>query len=206
MQPREWAAALTAVLGDFLSNRAEPQALAERLRALADDLSPASQVQLRLVGTTDPPVPFPEATLTAQRAEREKLNAADVFAYWQRILGKPKALFTQERQSKVRARLREGYSVMMLCRAIDAVAASPFHRGENKGNREYVDLTLICQTGSKVEQFLEMGGAAPTAATPDSPVGELEELRRTASEQLRNGDPGYEKTQQKIRAMKARLG
>lgn len=201
MHPREWAAALGSVLVDFLSNRVEPRQLAERLHALAEELSPQSQTQLRLV-------PAPPALPPAEKAKAdERANAADVFSYWQRTLDKPRALFTPERQAKVRARLREGYTVAQICRAVDAIAASPFHRGENPNHREYVDLTLVCQTGSKLEQLLEMGGAVSVVkATPDSPVGELEELRRTASEQLKRGDPGYEQTQQKIRAMKARLG
>ena len=82
---------------------------------------------------------------------------AEVFAYWQERLEKPDHRLTRERRRKIRARLREGYSVEDIKVAIDGIAASPFHRGANENGREHVDLELICRNGSKLEEYRDMG-------------------------------------------------
>lgn len=77
-----------------------------------------------------------------------------VFGYWQRQLGKERARPTAERRTKVLARLRDGYTVADIKRAIDGVAASDFH---TEGG--YNDLTLICRNGAKLEEYADkMGG------------------------------------------------
>lgn len=92
-----------------------------------------------------------------------------VFDHWQQAMGKPRAKLTADRARKVRARLREGYNVQEILQAVQGCAASPFHRGENDRGTEYVDLTLICRSGSKLEQFIEMAPEEPAEGT-EAPV------------------------------------
>jgi len=56
----------------------------------------------------------------------------------------------------IAARLKEGYSVDDLRRAIDGNHASPFHCGENDGNKKYNSLELIVRDGSKVAAFMDL--------------------------------------------------
>jgi uncharacterized phage protein (TIGR02220 family) len=138
----------------------------------------------------------------------------EIFLHWQRVLDKPKAKLTPERRSRVRARLRDGYTVADIKKAIDAVAASDWHRGSNDRDREYTDLVLICQNGSKLETYIEMWDREHGAVSsrPRVRVDEertrpelprLIELEKTASELLRRGDTvAYNETQKQMRAIR----
>ena len=78
---------------------------------------------------------------------------ADVFEYWIGRMGKTRSVFTQKRKSCIRARLKEGYTVEEIKRAIDGCASSPHHMGQNAAGTVYDDLTLICRSGDKLEWF-----------------------------------------------------
>ena len=80
----------------------------------------------------------------------------ELFDYWVTKCAKPGAKLTRDRRQKVEARIREGYDPERIRRAIDGCAFSSFHRGENDRQRTYNDLTLICRTGSKLEEFEAM--------------------------------------------------
>lgn len=86
----------------------------------------------------------------------------EVMEFWKSRMGKPKAKLTTDRRSKIRSRLKEGYSVDEIKQAITGCASSEFHMGKNDGGKVHNDITLILRTGSKLEQFKEM------AATDDS--------------------------------------
>lgn len=73
-----------------------------------------------------------------------------IFNYWRNATGHKQAKLTQDRARKIRARLREGYSVKFILTAIDGAAFAP-HRNER--GVPYDDLELICRNGSKLEQF-----------------------------------------------------
>ena len=78
-----------------------------------------------------------------------------VFDYWvtamcKGALAKP----TKGRVTKIKARLNEGYSVEQIKQAIDGCSRSPFHMGENKDNKRYDDIELICRNGEKLESFI----------------------------------------------------
>lgn len=57
---------------------------------------------------------------------------------------------------KIALRLKDGYSVEDLCRAIDGCHRSPWHCGENPGNTLYQNLELIMRDSDHVRQFLEV--------------------------------------------------
>jgi hypothetical protein len=70
----------------------------------------------------------------------------------------PKSQAGDKELDKIRARLKDGFSVEDLCLAIDGCHASPFHNGENDDGRKYQNLELIVRDSSKVTQFLELAG------------------------------------------------
>jgi biotin operon repressor len=74
----------------------------------------------------------------------------------------PRPMATSKEWQKVRARLREGYSVDDLKLAIDGCHKSPFHMGENEGQKRYDSMELIFRDSSHIQQFIEIAGAPQT--------------------------------------------
>jgi hypothetical protein len=101
-------------------------------------------------------------------------QAREVYAYWLDSMGKdPKRCkLTSERANRVRARLREGYSLEDVKLAIDGCRATPHNMGQNEQRQPYNDLELICRNGSNLERFRSTGegirgngGGAPRQPT-----------------------------------------
>jgi hypothetical protein len=44
--------------------------------------------------------------------------------------------------------------------AINQIRQSPFHCGQNDGNKFYADITFLCRDGSKVEEWMNHQGGA----------------------------------------------
>jgi hypothetical protein len=87
-------------------------------------------------------------------AEKINNDCKVIFDHWVRVMNRHSSIFTQERKSKIKSRLREGYTVDQIIEAINGCAASTFHMGQNDQGKIYNDLTLICHNGSKLEFFL----------------------------------------------------
>jgi len=120
-----------------------------------------------------------EAEADSCRVEATSTDVRDVFEYWVMVMGKTdKALLTPGRRQKIKARLREGYSVDQLKRAIDGCRASEFHQGMNDKGRKFDDLDLICRSGEKVEQFIEYAAGGTNANGKDRPRKESTGERR----------------------------
>ncbi len=83
----------------------------------------------------------------------DKKNIYMVFNYWKSILNHPKAKLTKDRETKIRARLKEKYSVDDLKKTIDSCKASSYHMGDNEQNKVYDSIELLFRNGDKVEQF-----------------------------------------------------
>lgn len=88
--------------------------------------------------------------------DAEPADAVRVFDHWAQVeaatggFQRPKR--TAGRMTKIKARLREGYTAETLCTVIDAYARDPFHLGQNPQRRRYTDLTTTMRNGAKVEQ------------------------------------------------------
>lgn len=79
-----------------------------------------------------------------------------IYNHWKTTMGKNGSTkFTDGRRSKIKARLREGYTIDQIKTAIDNCKASEFHMGGNENKTVYNDITLICREGSKLEQFMD---------------------------------------------------
>lgn len=87
----------------------------------------------------------------------------EVFDYWCKVeaatggqgspeRGSRKPKLTNDRRSKIRARLAEGIDVDDLKRAIAFYAKDPHHAGDNDRGTRFTDLTTTLKNGSKVEQ------------------------------------------------------
>lgn len=81
-------------------------------------------------------------------------ETAMIFAYWQQVMNHPQAKLDDKREKIIKARLKDGYTVEQLCKAIDGCFASPYHRGKNDNGTVYDGLDLICRDGAKVDAFI----------------------------------------------------
>lgn len=81
----------------------------------------------------------------------------EVFDYWRDRCEHPQAKLTTDRAAKIKARLRDGYSLTDLRAAIDGAKAGAFVNADN--GRRYDDIELICRNGSKLESFVNRTGA-----------------------------------------------
>lgn len=103
----------------------------------------------------------------------------EVFEFWRNTLGKDsRTKLTQKRSSKVKARLKDGFTVAELCQAIEGCAKSPFHMGQNDTGAVHDDLELICRDDSKVKRFIGIANqsAQPYTATTANNINTLNDM------------------------------
>lgn len=143
--PREAATRIAALLAEFLDGHVTMEALPLRLHALGDEI--AADGSFRLT----PPEPDDVDAIWRR-----------IFDHWRAMFGKGKAKPTAGRRSKVLARLREGYTERQILTAIAGCNASDFHRDGG-----HVDLTLICRSGEKLEEFIERAPQDAEEPIPD---------------------------------------
>lgn len=132
----------------------------------------------------------------------------EVFRHWQRRCGHAMAKPTAERLRAVRARLAEGYSERDIKRAIDGCATSAWHRGENEQGRRFDDLTLICRSGSRLEQFAGMASddeiamlAVDAASDEATDSRDVKALKQQAAAAMKAGKAEeYEMINARLRA------
>ena len=77
-----------------------------------------------------------------------------VFDYWREVMQHPKAILDDKRRRAIASRLKHGYSVEQLKRAVDGCRGSPWHQGQNERRLVYDDIELICRDTKRVESFL----------------------------------------------------
>ena len=94
-------------------------------------------------------------TINQLKALSDKSDCVnEIFGYWVSVMNKNSLTkLTPKRKTCVQARLKEGYTVEQIKHAIDGCAKSPHHMGQNDAGTIYDDLTLICRSGDRLEQF-----------------------------------------------------
>lgn len=213
-KPKQLVTRLLGLAYGYLEGRVPPSEVAKECRAIADWVEGAKAPEAKPAKPAAPKAAAPKAE-SAPVAEVPKPKSLtpqvkEVFDYWQRRLGKNAAKLTNDRVSKIQARLREGYTVAQIRAAIDALSTSAWHRGENDKGRAFDDITLICQSGSKLEGFIEMAGESGISPAPtvedhsqdDVPNDRLAELRREAQEALKEGKmDAYSEAQRAIKSL-----
>ncbi len=152
---------------------AEAASDSEGLGGVSDTLSIASPIAPRArARTSDLRSPSPSPSPSPAEATRGEEHA--VFDHWLAVLGNPilrpkrKLQATKSRLAPIRARLRDGYTVAELCTAIDAVARSGFHRGDNEDGAPYIEPKTIFRNEEKVDGWL---AAKPPQKTIDKANG-----------------------------------
>lgn len=91
-------------------------------------------------------------------------ETVEVFSYWQRKMNHPQAKLDAKRLKAITARLKDGYTVGELCKAIDGIKNSAHHMGQNDQCTVYDDIELICRDGAHVDKFIKL---AASAGIPD---------------------------------------
>jgi len=91
---------------------------------------------------------------------------AEIFDHWVSVMGKTGAAkLTPKRKKSIQARLRDGYTLDQVKRAIENCRSDPWSMGENDRHVPFNDLELICRSGEKLESFIN--GRTVTTKTAD---------------------------------------
>lgn len=102
--------------------------------------------------------------LTTNQEPKEKVKTtvepsgptAEVFSYWQQVMGKPRAQLDAKRKRSIAGRLKDGYTPEQLCKAVDGCRNDPFSMGKNDRSTMYNDIELICRDGPRVDKFIAL--------------------------------------------------
>lgn len=79
----------------------------------------------------------------------------EVFDHWKAVMNKNNsARLNEARLKKIKARIKEGYSVDDMKLAIDGCANTPHNMGQNDRGELFNDLELICRDGANLERFM----------------------------------------------------
>lgn len=112
----------------------------------------------------------------------------EVFEYWREECrgGSKRVVLGEKRSSVIAARLKDGYTVDQLCRAVDGARDHAFE----KDGRKYDELELIMRNEVKVDDFIQRAmGSAAAAPQPREPAArrpptEQQEKRRLDVQRL----------------------
>lgn len=97
-----------------------------------------------------------------QPTRRLEDKAQAVFDHWCRVMAKRgNVVFGADRRRAVEARLKEGFEVEDLCRAVDGCSVTPHNIGQNDRGERFDDLELICRNSAHVERFKQNAEAPP---------------------------------------------
>lgn len=141
-----------------------------RAEAILVDLENA-ETELRVQRRANVALRNQNAAMREDEPEAEAIR--EVLDYWKARLKHPRAKtpLSGERAAKVRARLRDGFTVQRLKRAVDGCALMPYvgaggRKPFGKPSERHDDLELICRNEVKVRQFEDIAERAPLPAVP----------------------------------------
>lgn len=126
----------------------------------------------------------------------------EVWEYWKVATDKPRSQPSTARKKCVIARLKAGFSVDEIKRAVDGALSSEHHT-----EGDYLDLTLICRNTEKLEWFRDKGGKVPAitvgATRTSKRARELAKIEEKSMEALNKGDMvKYEKLQARAEVLR----
>ena len=81
-------------------------------------------------------------------------DVKEIFEYWKNTLNHPKAIYSNDRINKIKARLKEGFTVDDCKKAIDSISKSPYHMGDNDKNKKYDSVEMIFRNADKLEWYI----------------------------------------------------
>lgn len=101
-----------------------------------------------------------------------KENTIVVFDFWKETFKKTdRTALKGVRETKIKARLNEGYSVDEIKQAVLNVSCSQHHIDGG-----YTDIELICRDQSHLDKYIAMGGAKKINAPTEQPKKEYKEV------------------------------
>lgn len=100
-----------------------------------------------------------------------------VFARWLNATGRSHATLDTKRRARIEARLAEGISPAMMMRAVDGIAGSDWHRGNNDRRQRYDTIEVVFRDSAQVERFAEMSTGGPRSGMLDRVAAEAAERR-----------------------------
>src|SRR5690606_26796490 len=99
-----------------------------------------------------------DAGLTPRQKAEEAEVISKIFAFWKQEHGHPKARLDRKRRSRIKARLREGFTPRELCIAIRGAKKDRFLMGENDRGVAYDGIQTLLRDAEQVERLLELEG------------------------------------------------
>lgn len=129
----------------------------------------------------DPHAPFdaseespssePRAPAARDGGDKTRADVAEVFACWQTVHAKQRSKLESKRAARIKARLREGFTVGQLCQAIRGALKDPFLTGADpKASRAFDGIETILRDAAQVERLIaleEGGGKRGPKPPPD---------------------------------------
>jgi hypothetical protein len=86
---------------------------------------------------------------------------SEVFGYWQETMTSPHSRLSDKRARAIKARLRDGYTVEQLKRAVFGCSVTPHNMGFNERDQKYNDIELICRDAGHVDRFIANAARPP---------------------------------------------
>lgn len=131
---------------------------------------------------TSPQLPL-ESVSVQGLSENESIEA--VFATWVELHisepGRSRTLLSPDRRKRIKARLREGYTVERLQAALRGALADNWIMGiDPKSPRSYRGIENILRDGSQVERLEGLDGADPAVDRGVAPVGDFSDVDEEA--------------------------
>jgi uncharacterized protein YdaU (DUF1376 family) len=120
------------------------------------------------------PISSPSSTSVDKTKDMSLADARTVFDFWRSYLNHPNARLDNKRERCIRNRLKEGFSVEDLERAIRGCKASSYHMGQNDSHTVYDRIDLIFRDTEHVELFIAKAppvngnGTAKTVESPEA--------------------------------------
>lgn len=145
------------------------------LECTSEPSEPSEPSELKALSSSQKREPDATLELELDKPGEPPPSLAAVFEHWKAKTGYRRAKLTPKRARAVRNRLRDGYSVEELRRAVDGCLVTPHNAGQNERGERYDDLELICRDGEHVERFMRNAGAPPKARAGPDPNGGIVE-------------------------------
>lgn len=118
--------------------------------------------------------------ISSTSAEPKIDHARILFDHWIQATGRHAGQnrLTTGRRSKVNARRRDGYTPDQLKTAIDGIASSPWHSGDNPGSKRYDTFDFIFRSGENVEKGIEFAAGSANREAAATGGIDVEATRR----------------------------
>lgn len=137
-------------------NKLERGLIAQILRQLADIFESSETEVLPVPAVTEP---------ESKQAKEPDSRIATVFDYWRTAMKKSqRTKLDAARKRVIASRLKDGYDVDDLMKAIRGCSLTPHNMGQNDRGEVYNDLTLILRDAAHVDRFIRNADHPPAQA------------------------------------------